>query len=146
MQQLRVQKLKPTAVLPQRATEGSAGYDLCACLEQPLTLPAGGRVLVPTGIAIQLEGPSYAAFVFGRSGLGIKRGIVPSNGVGVVDSDYRGEIMVGLTNHGQEDYQIAPGERIAQMVIMPVATPQLVEAEALEDTQRGQGGFGSTGR
>lgn len=146
MKQLRTKRLHPNAVLPTRATEGSAGYDLYACIESPLLLPAGGRVSVPTGIAIMLESCDSAAFVFGRSGLGIRHGIVPSNGVGVIDSDYRGEIVVGLSNHSDKDYTIEPGERVAQMVIMPVFTPEIIEVEQLSQTLRGSDGFGSTGR
>lgn len=141
-----VKKLRPGAEIPKRATEQSAGYDLCACLEEPMELPARGRVLVPTGIAIELGNPGVAAFLFGRSGLGIKKGICPSNAVGVVDADYRGEIMVGLANHSDEDYLIQPGERVAQMVLLPVLTPEPVETEELSETLRGEGGFGSTGK
>lgn len=143
---LHVKKLRPGASLPARATQGSAGYDLCACIDAPLTLPARGRAMIPTGIAIAIPSPDMAAFVFGRSGLGVKRGICPSNAVGVIDSDYRGEIMVGLTNHSDEDYTIQPGERIAQLALMPVLTPDIVEADELPETSRGAGGFGSTGR
>jgi len=147
MHTLKIKRLRPGTELPVRATGASAGYDLCACLEEPLSLPAGGRVRVPTGIAIEMEGPEQAAaFVFGRSGLGIKHGIVPSNAVGVIDADYRGEIIVGLSNHGGSDYTIQPGERVAQMVILPVLAPTVVEVEELSDTARGAGGFGSTGR
>lgn len=146
MQQLNIKRVNPKAILPQRATAGSAGYDLCACLEEPLSLPARSRAVVPTGLAIALEDASFAAFVFARSGLGIKHGIAPSNAVGVIDSDYRGEIMVGLTNHSDTDYTIQPGERIAQLLFLPVATPELIECDELPDTARGEGGFGSTGR
>lgn len=147
MHTLKIKRLRPGAELPRRATGASAGYDLCACLEEPLILPAGGRVRVPTGIAIEMEGPEpAAAFVFGRSGLGMKNGIVPSNAVGVVDADYRGEVIVGLTNHGGSDYTIQPGERIAQLVFLPVIVPSVVEVEGLSDTARGAGGFGSTGK
>ena len=145
MQKLKIKRLNPLALLPARATSGSVGYDLCACLEAPLTLPAHGRVVVPTGIAAELM-PETAGFIFGRSGLGIKHGIVPSNAVGVIDSDYRGEILVGLQNHGDADYHIQPGERIAQLVIMPVLLPETEETTELEDTSRGTGGLGSTGK
>jgi len=146
--QLKVKRLRPGAVLPKRATAESAGYDLCACIELPLRLPAGDRVSVPTGIAIELDSPDggAAAFVFGRSGLGIRHGIVPSNAVGVIDADYRGEILVGLSNHSDADYEIQPGERIAQLVLLPVFTPEVLECDTLSDTRRGAGGFGSTGR
>lgn len=146
MDYLHVKKLRPGAALPERATGWSAGYDLCACLDAPICLPARQRAMIPTGIAIGIEDPGVAGFVFGRSGLGVKRGICPSNAVGVIDADYRGEIMVGLTNHSDEDYTIQPGERIAQMVLLPVLTPVLLEVDELSETGRGAGGFGSTGR
>lgn len=145
MNTLKVQIVREGAVPPRRATPHSAGADLCACLEQPLLLPAGGRVTVPTGVAVEIE-PGWAGFVFGRSGLGIKHGIAPSNAVGVIDADYRGEVLVGLTNHGEGDYLIQPGERIAQLVLLPVALAEIVEAQTLTDTGRGAGGLGSTGR
>lgn len=143
---LKVKRLRPDAVLPARATELSAGYDLCACIDAPVRVPARERVLIPTGIAIEIGRADAAAFIFGRSGLGIKHGLAPSNAVGVIDSDYRGEIMVGLSNHSGEDYEIQPGERIAQMLLLPVLTPPVSECAGLSDTQRGAGGFGSTGR
>ncbi len=145
MNELKVKKLQPYAKLPQRATPTSAGADLCACLTEPLLLPAKGRVTVPTGVAVEIQ-PGWAGFVFGRSGHGIRHGIVPANAVGVIDADYRGEIMVGLVNHGDEDYTIQPGERIAQLVLLPVALAEIVEVESLSDTQRGANGFGSTGK
>lgn len=144
--QLKVKRLRPGAQLPTRATEGSAGYDLYACLETELTISAGGRGMVPTGIAMDVGGTDRAAFVFARSGLAIKHGLAPSNCVGVIDSDYRGEVMVGLSNHSANDYTIAPGERIAQLVLLPVLTPEVAEVDDLDDTARGAGGFGSTGR
>ena len=132
--------------LPSRATAGSAGWDLYACLEEELTVAPRQLVTIPTGIAMALPGPEYVGLIFARSGLGVKHGISLSNGVGVIDSDYRGEIRVGLMNHGPADYVIQPGDRIAQLVVLPVALPQLVEAASLEDTARGEGGFGSTDR
>ncbi|MCL2579045.1 MAG: dUTP diphosphatase [Oscillospiraceae bacterium] len=145
MNLLKVKKLSDRAVLPTRATEQSAGADLHACLESPLLLPAGGMAVVPVGIALEIS-PGWAGFVFGRSGLGIKHGIVPSNAVGVIDADYRGQVQVGLINHGKEDYLIQPGERIAQLILLPVGMAKIVEAQILSDTTRGTGGFGSTGR
>ena len=142
---LKVKKLDERAVLPRRATPDSAGADLCACIDTPLILPAGEMRVVPTGIAVETQ-PGWAGFVFGRSGLGIRHGISPSNAVGVIDADYRGEIAVGLINHGWEDYTIQPGERIAQLILMPVALAEIVQAQELSDTGRGAGGFGSTGR
>ena len=144
--QVKVKRLNDNAVLPKRATEGSAGADLYACINEPLTIAPGELVKIPTGIAIELESNDLAAFLFARSGLGVKHGITLSNSVGVVDSDYRGEICVGLCNVSSEPYTIQPNERVAQMVIIPVACADFVEAEELSDTVRGEGGFGSTGK
>lgn len=142
---LRMKKLRTGAVLPQRQTEGAAGYDLCACLEAPVTLQPGEGYPFPTGLAAEIP-QGYAGMVFCRSGLGVKHGISLPNCVGVIDSDYRGELVVPLRNFGDGTYTIQPGERIAQLVIMPVLLPEIVEVEELSQTQRGQGGFGSTGR
>ena len=143
---LNVKRLRPAALLPRRATAGSAGYDLFACLEEALVSPAGETRMVPTGIAIDVGSPELAAFIFARSGIAVKHGVAPANCVGVVDSDYRGEVMVGLHNHSSKDYTIQPEERVAQLVLMPVALPQVQECEELSDTGRGAGGFGSTGK
>lgn len=143
---IRIRRLKETALLPRRATDGSAGMDLTACIEQPVVLPVGGRALIPTGLAMSLPGSDLAAFVFARSGLAIKHGVTLSNCVGVIDSDYRGEIKVGLVNQGTQDYIIQPGERIAQLVVMPVCIFPVEECESLDETERGEGGFGSTGK
>ena len=132
------------AQLPCRATEGSAGYDLCACLTEPMTILPGKIGRVPTGIALELPS-GVAGCVFGRSGLGVKKGVVPANGVGVVDWDYRGEVQVGLINHGEEPFHVENGDRIAQLVLLPVLTPELRETQELSGTGRGEGGFGSTG-
>lgn len=142
---LRMKKFREGAVLPQRQTEGAAGYDLCACLEEPVTLQPGEGYPFPTGLAAEIP-QGYAGMVFCRSGLGVKHGISLPNCVGVIDSDYRGELVVPLRNFGDGTYTIQPGERIAQLVIMPVLLPEIVEVEELSQTQRGQGGFGSTGR
>ena len=131
---------------PSRATEGSAGMDLCACIEEDRIIAPRQLVKIPTGIAIALPGPEYVALVYARSGLGIKHGVSLSNGVGVIDSDYRGEIMVGLTNLSDKFYTIQPGDRIAQLVVTPVVLPELERVEALDETGRGTGGFGSTGQ
>lgn len=141
----KVRRLRESAKLPFRATEGSAGMDLYACIDSPVTLGAGEKAVIPTGIAIELPSAELAAFVFARSGLAIKHGIGLLNGVGVIDSDYRGEICVGVINQLAEPYTIAPDERIAQLVIMPVSLITPVEAQSLDDTARGEGGFGSTG-
>ena len=143
---VKVKKLKDNAVIPKRATAGSAGADLYACIDNPIELAPGKLVKIPTGIAIELADNGLAAFLFARSGLGVKHGITLANSVGVVDSDYRGEICVGLCNVSDETYTIQPRERIAQMVIMPVICAEFVEAETLGDTERGEGGFGSSGK
>ena len=145
MSTLKIKKLNEKAVIPHRATPGSAGMDLYAVLDEPITLKQGETALIPTGIAIALESPSEAAFIFPRSGLSIKHGIGLLNSVGVIDSDYRGEICVGVIKQTEPEYTIEPFERIAQMVIEPVELPEIVEVEDLDDTDRGAGGFGSTG-
>lgn len=142
---LKIQRLTPTAVLPERATGQSAGLDLRADIGQAVTLPSGGASVFPTGLAIALP-EGTVGLVFGRSGLGIKHGIAPSNAVGVIDADYRGEVRVGLTNHSDKPYTIEPGERIAQLVVTPVLLPEIAEVSSLDETARGAGGFGSTGR
>lgn len=142
---LKIQRLSPTASLPQRATGQSAGLDLRADLAQPVTLPPGGSHLFSTGLAIALP-EGTVGLIFGRSGLGIRHGIAPSNAVGVLDADYRGEVMVGLHNHSQVPYTVKPGERIAQLVVLPAALPAVEEVPLLDGTERGAGGFGSTGR
>ena len=148
--ELKIKALSPkigTEIpLPKFATAGAACMDLCACIDAPVTLEAGARALIPTGIAIALPSADYVALVFARSGLGIKQGVCLSNGVGVIDSDYRGEIGVGLVNLGQDDYTVRPGDRIAQLMVTPVVQPTVVQVSALDDTDRGAGGFGSTGR
>ncbi|MBQ5754975.1 MAG: dUTP diphosphatase [Oscillospiraceae bacterium] len=143
--EVKVKCLDPRAKLPAYATAGAAAADLCALLQEPLTLAPGQRAMVPTGIAIQLPGPQWVALVYARSGLAVKHGLALSNGVGVIDSDYRGEVKVGLVNLGQESYTLQPGERVAQMMIAPVALAAFVPAQELDDTARGAGGFGSTG-
>ena len=145
MEVLKIKKVQENAVIPNRAAEGSAGLDLCACIDAPLTLNSGDTALIPTGLAIELPSSQYGAFVFARSGLSIKHGIGLLNAVGVIDSDYRGEIKVGVINQVKEPYTIEPGERIAQLVIMPVATLPVEEAQTLGESERGAGGFGSTG-
>ena len=145
MEQIKVKRLRDGAVLPTYGTEFSAGADLYACLEETVTISPGETKAIPTGLAIELPSGT-AGLVFARSSLGTKRGLAPANKVGVIDSDYRGELMVVLHNHGKETQQIAPGERVAQLLVVPVFTPGFVEAEELSDTVRGTGGFGSTGK
>ena len=144
--ELKIKKLKENAKIPQRATNGSAGMDLYACIAESVTLAPGQLTVIPTGIAIELPDNTCAAFLYARSGLGVKHGICLSNGVGVIDSDYRGEVCVGLCNVSDMPYTIEPQERIAQMVISPVIIPELTECDELDETERGAGGFGSTGK
>lgn len=144
--ELKIKKLKENAKIPQRATNGSAGVDLYACIAESVTLAPGQLTVIPTGIAIELPDNTCAAFLYARSGLGVKHGICLSNGVGVIDSDYRGEVCVGLCNVSDKPYVIEPFERVAQLVIAPVLTPDITEVDELSDTARGEGGFGSSGR
>ena len=146
MEILKVKKVRENAKLPTRATGGSAGLDLYACIEAPITLNKGDKAVIPTGIAIGLDDPHYAAFIHSRSGLAIKHGIGLLNSVGVIDSDYRGEVCVGVIKQTEEAYTIQPFERIAQMVIKSVELPEIIEVEELDETDRGAGGFGSTGK
>lgn len=143
---LKIKKLRDDAVIPKRATYGSAGMDLYACIDAPVTVNPHECVKFPTGIAIALPSAEYGAFIFARSGLSVNHGLAPANCVGVVDSDYRGEIMVGLVNQFEAPYTVEPGERIAQMVIMPVSLPEIEECDTLDDTVRGDGGFGHSGK
>ncbi len=143
---VKVQKKREGTIIPQRATEGAAGMDLYACIDEDITIKAGKSALVATGVAIELPSKEMAAFVFARSGLATKFGIALSNSVGVVDSDYRGEIYVSLRNFSGQDYTVKQNERIAQMIIMPVLPVSFCEVENLESTVRGDGGFGSTGK
>ena len=144
--QVKYKLLDPRAKAPAYATPGAAAADLCAVLDAPLTLEPGQRAMVPTGLAIELPGPDCVALVYARSGLAIKQGVTLSNCVGVIDSDYRGEIGVGLVNLSQEAYTVQPGDRIAQLMVVPVERPTVSLVEDLDDTSRGSGGFGSTGR
>jgi dUTP pyrophosphatase len=132
--------------LPSYATAGSAGLDLRACLDSPLTLDPGRAELVPTGLAIHLEDPGLTAVVLPRSGLGHRHGIVLGNLVGLIDSDYQGELKVSCWNRGSEPFTIAPGERIAQLVVVPVVQVQLQIVERFAESERGAGGFGHSGR
>lgn len=142
---MRVKKLHPGAKLPAYGSEGAVGADLYACLEEAVTVQPGEVFWVPTGIALEVPA-GCAGLVYARSSLGTKRGLAPANKVGVIDPDYRGEIKVVLLNHSKQPQTITPGERVAQFVITPVLQPLYEEAEALSDTDRGTGGFGSTGK
>ena len=143
--EIKIKKLRKNAVVPKIATAGSAAADLYACVDEDVVIPARGSAVIPVGIAIAVP-EGYGAFIFARSGLGIKHGIVPRNCVGVIDSDYRGEICVGLANLSDKEYTVLPGDRIAQMAIMPVMPAEYVLCDELSDTERGKGGFGSTGK
>jgi dUTP pyrophosphatase len=131
--------------LPQYATPGSAGLDLRACLDEPLTVAPGQAVLIPTGLAIHIGNPALCAMLLPRSGLGHKHGLVLGNLVGLIDSDYQGPLMVSCWNRSAQAYTVAPLERIAQMIILPVVQASFQRVETFEQSQRGQGGFGSTG-
>ena len=145
MNPIRVKKLHPNAILPTYGSAEAAGADLYACLEEAVTIQPGEVYWVPTGIALEVP-KGCAGLVYARSSLGAKRGLAPANKVGVVDSDYRGEVKVVLLNHSKQPQTLAPGERVAQFVITPVLTPAYEEVEELTDTSRGAGGFGSTGK
>ena len=145
MEQIRVKRLKDKAILPTYGSEEAAGADLYACLDTPVTIAPGESAFIPTGLAMEIP-KGYAGLIYARSGLACKRGLAPANKVGVVDSDYRGEFMVVLHNHGSLPQTIDHAERIAQLVITPVFTPGFTEVDDLTDTQRAGGGFGSTGK
>ena len=139
-------KLGTEIPLPARSTPGSAGMDLAACMDGPVTIAPRALARIPTGLAIALPSADFVALVFARSGLGIRHGVAPANCVGVIDSDYRGEVLVGLQNSGGEDYTVKPGDRIAQLMITPVIQARVHLVDELDETQRGAGGFGSTGQ
>ena len=140
--QIKLKKLDPRAILPTRGTAAAAGSDLYAL--DALTVPAGETVIVHTGIAVAIP-EGYAGLIYARSGLATKRNLAPANKVGVVDADYRGELMTPIHNHGSTPAVIEPGERVAQLVIAPVMHAEFCEVETLDETERGSGGFGSTG-
>ncbi len=142
---ISVKKMNGKAIIPKRATEFSAGADLYACIENDVVVGAGERCLVPTGIAIAIP-MGYGGFVFARSGTASKYGISLSNCVGVIDSDYRGELKIAIINHSKYSYTIRNGDRIAQIVIMPIDLCEFTLCDSLDDTVRGDGGFGSTGK
>lgn len=146
MQKLKIKKLHPNAILPTRGTDGAAGLDLYACLDKPTVIEPRGLYKIPTGVAIALPDRNTVGLIFARSGLGVKHGVSLPNAVGVVDSDYRGELIVGLSNLSSEAYTLTPGERFAQLVVMPVLLPDLEETDDLGETARGAGAFGSTGK
>ena len=143
---VRILDARMQAHPPGYATTGSAGLDLRACIDAPLTLEAGTTQLLSTGIAIHIGDPSLAAVILPRSGLGHKHGIVLGNLVGLIDSDYQGALMVSCWNRGADAYEVQPGERIAQLIIVPVMQMQLQVVEAFDESSRGAGGFGHSGR
>lgn len=145
MEPICVKKLNENAILPTYGSAEAAGADLYACLDAPVSIQPGETAWIPTGIALEVP-KGCAGLVYARSSLGAKRGLAPANKVGVIDSDYRGEIRVVLLNHSNQVQTVAPGERVAQFLITPVLTPAYVEVVELSDTQRGAGGFGSTGK
>ena len=143
---IKILKKNKNAKIPTRATKGSAGFDLYACMEKEMVILKGERKLISTGIAIEIPSEEISALIFSRSGLGAKKGITVSNGVGVIDSDYRGEIFVCLYNLSQEDYKILPNDRIAQMIFIPIFIPEMLLNEELSESDRADDGFGSTGK
>lgn len=145
MSTIRVKKLSPNAILPTYGSNEAAGADLYACLDADVEIKPGEVFWVPTGLALEVP-KGCAGLIYARSSMGVKRGLAPANKVGVIDSDYRGEIRVVLLNHSNQVQTVAPGERIAQLIITPVLTPVYEEVAELTDTQRGEGGFGSTGK
>lgn len=145
MEPIRIKKLDPKAQIPTYGSAEAAGADLYACLEDSVTIEAGQTVFIPTGLAMEIP-KGCAGLIYARSSMGTKRGLAPANKVGVIDSDYRGQVMVALHNHGQTAQTVACGERIAQLLVTPVFTPGFTEVKELDDTQRGVGGFGSTGK
>ena len=142
---LKIKRVRPYAQVPKQATAGSAGSDLYAALEEPLSIPAGAIRSIPTGIAAEPDTDSVALLIFPRSGLASKHGITLANAIGLVDSDYRGEICVPLINVGKEAFTIEPGMRLAHLVASPILLPEIEVTDTLTETQRGAGGFGSTG-
>lgn len=144
-ERVNVKKLKEEAIVPTYGTDFAAGADLYACLDESVTIAPGETYLVKTGIAMEIPA-GYAGLVYARSGLATKKGLAPANKVGVIDADYRGEIMVPLHNHSKVDAVIEPKERIAQMILTPFLTAQYTVVDELSDTDRGESGFGSTGR
>ena len=144
MNAIRVKKLKENAFMPTYGSAEAAGADLYACLTEPVTINPGESVFIPTGLAMEIP-KGYAGLIYARSGLASKRGLAPANKVGVVDCDYRGEVMVALHNHSEVPQTVAKGERIAQLVITPYVVADFEESDELSETIRGEGGFGSTG-
>ncbi|MBO5936768.1 MAG: dUTP diphosphatase [Clostridia bacterium] len=142
---LRIKKLRDNAQMPTYGSEWAAGADMYAAIDEAVTIEPNETKFIPTGLAFEIP-EGYAGFIYARSGLACKKGLAPANKVGVVDADYRGEVMVALHNHGKESQTVEAGERIAQMIIAPFITANFIFSDELDDTVRGAGGFGSTGR
>ena len=145
MYQVKIKKMRDSAKIPSYATDGAAAVDLCAAIDEAITLAPNERRLIPTGIAVSIP-KNTVAVLSARSGLSYKKGITAANGIGVIDSDYRGEIFFSAINLSNESYTVEPGDRIAQLMLLPVYTMSLLEADTLDETERGAGGFGSTGK
>lgn len=145
MNTISVKKLKDKAILPTYGSADAAGADLYACLDEKISIAPGKSAFVPTGLSMEIP-KGYAGLIYARSGMACKRGLAPANKVGVIDSDYRGEFIVVLHNHGKITQEVEHGERIAQLVVTPVLTPAFCEVDELSDTERSGGGFGSTGK
>ena len=145
MEKIHVRKLRSGAVLPSYGSAEAAGADLHACITEAVTIEPGCTAFIPTGLSMEIPF-GYAGFIYARSGLSCKKGLAPANKVGVIDSDYRGEITVALYNHGPQTREIRNGERIAQLIVAPVLMPEFTETNELTETVRGEGGFGSTGK
>ncbi len=141
---VKILKLQQNAQIPTYGSADAAGADLYACIDEAVTIQPGQTVLIPTGLSMEIE-QGFAGFIYARSGLATKRGLAPANKVGVIDSDYRGQVMVSLHNHTGQPQTVEPGERVAQIVFAPVYQARFCETDALQDTERGTGGFGSTG-
>ncbi len=141
---VRIKKLRENAVVPTYGSKFAAGADIYACLPEGVTIEPGETKLIPTGLAFEIP-EGFGGFVYARSGMASKRGLAPANKVGVIDSDYRGEVMVALHNHGKDAQTVESGDRIAQMVIMPYIAASFILSDDIGDTERGEGGFGSTG-
>ena len=141
---VNIKRLKPNAAIPTYGSKNAAGADLYACIDSAVVVRSGQTVLIPTGLTMELP-EGYAGLIYARSGLASKKGLAPANKVGVIDSDYRGEVLVALHNHSSVDTAVEPGERIAQLVITPYIMGVFEEVDTLSDTERGTGGFGSTG-
>lgn len=145
MEDIKVKLMKSNAKMPTYGSNGAAGADLYACLDEAVLVQPGTTQMIPTGLSMEIP-KGYAGLIYARSGLACKQDLAPANKVGVIDSDYRGEFIVALHNHGSEVRTVSPGDRVAQLVITPVYTPGFKQVDTLSDTERSGGGFGSTGK